>query len=175
MVVQLKLRQVASSHHLTDFDGLTAALDQVDAFQGFRCEATLEKTCKVQPPVTKLNTTSSSFECLCLVVIACQESSVGLSSYCVQDIQTWHQYHFPHDLLLLTSTRSRHSSPGFTKPVQPGSGLDQYKTGPNSKFKFKFKKMKISQKILKNTSRCNESNGVKFSQKFVHLVQFAGI
>jgi len=27
----------------------------------------------------------------------------------------------------------------------------------------------------KNTSRCVESNGVKFSQKFVYLVYFAGI
>ena len=33
--------------------------------------------------------------------------------------------------------------------------------------------MKNSQKILKNTSRCDESNGVKFSQKFVDLVWFA--
>ena len=32
------------------------------------------------------------------------------------------------------------------------------------------KKMKNSQKNSKNTSRCDESNGVKFSQKFVHLV-----
>ena len=31
-------------------------------------------------------------------------------------------------------------------------------------------KMKNSQKISKNTSRCGESNGGKFSQKFVHLV-----
>ena len=37
-------------------------------------------------------------------------------------------------------------------------------------FKFEFKKMKNSQKIRKNTSMCDESNGVKFSQKFVHLV-----
>ena len=52
-----------------------------------------------------------------------------------------------------------------------GSGLVRYEIGPNSKFKFKFKKMKNSQKkIAKNTSRCDESNGVKFSQKFVHLV-----
>ena len=56
------------------------------------------------------------------------------------------------------------------KPVRPGSGLVRYQTGPNSKFKFKFKKMKNSQNIPKNTSRCDESNGVKFSQKFVHLV-----
>ena len=34
--------------------------------------------------------------------------------------------------------------------------------------------MKNFQKNSKNTSRCDESNGVKFSQKFVHLVQFAG-
>ena len=56
------------------------------------------------------------------------------------------------------------------KPVRSGSGLDRYQTGPNSKFKFKFKKMKNSQKIPKNTSRCDEFNGGKFSQKFVHLV-----
>ena len=30
--------------------------------------------------------------------------------------------------------------------------------------------MKNFQKIPKNTSSCNESNGIKFSQKFVHLV-----
>ena len=51
-----------------------------------------------------------------------------------------------------------------------GSGLVRYKTGPNLKFKFEFKKMKNSQKNPKNTSSCDESNGVKFSQKFVHLV-----
>ena len=56
------------------------------------------------------------------------------------------------------------------KPVQSGFGLSRYQTSPNSKFKFKFKKMKNSQKISKNTSRCDESNGVEFSQKFVHLV-----
>ena len=32
------------------------------------------------------------------------------------------------------------------------------------------KKWKILKKIPKNTSRCDEFNGVKFSQKFVHLV-----
>ena len=58
----------------------------------------------------------------------------------------------------------------LVKPVRPGFGLDRYRIGPNSKFKFKFKKMKNSQKIPKNTSRCYESNGVKFSQKFIHLV-----
>ena len=56
------------------------------------------------------------------------------------------------------------------KPVRPGSGLVRFETGSNSKFKFEFKKMKNSQKIPKNTSRCDEFNGVKFSQKFVHLV-----
>ena len=30
--------------------------------------------------------------------------------------------------------------PGFTKPVRAGSGLGRYQTGPNSKFKFEFKK-----------------------------------
>ena len=68
--------------------------------------------------------------------------------------------------------------PGFTKPVRfdrlqsvrPGFGFDRYQIGPNSKFKFEFKKMKIFQKISKNTLRCDESNGVNFSQKFVYLV-----
>ena len=49
---------------------------------------------------------------------------------------------------------------------QTGSGLVRYETGPNSKFKFKFKKRKIP----KNTLRCDKSNGVKFSQKFIYLV-----
>ena len=61
------------------------------------------------------------------------------------------------------------------KPVRSGSGLGRYQTGPNSKFKFEFQKMKNSQKIPKNTSRCNESNGVKFSQKFVRLTYFSDI
>ena len=51
------------------------------------------------------------------------------------------------------------------KPIRPGSGLGRYQTGPNSKFKFEFKKMKNSQKNSKNTSRCDEYNGVKFSKK----------
>jgi len=56
------------------------------------------------------------------------------------------------------------------KPVRPGSGLGRYQIGPNSKFKFEFKKIKKFLKIPKNISRCDESNGVKFSQKFIHLV-----
>jgi hypothetical protein len=35
--------------------------------------------------------------------------------------------------------------------------------------------MKKSQNILKNTSRCVESDGAKKIQIFVHLVYFAGI
>ena len=61
------------------------------------------------------------------------------------------------------------------KPVRSGSGSGLYQTGSNSKFKFEFKKMKNFQKIHKNTSRCDESNGVKFSQKFVRLTYFSGI
>ena len=61
------------------------------------------------------------------------------------------------------------------KPVRTGSGSGRFQTGPNSKFKFKFQKMKNSQKISKNTSSCDESNGVKFFQIFVHLVYFASI
>jgi len=48
--------------------------------------------------------------------------------------------------------------------------LGRYQTGSNLKFKFKFKKMKNSKKNSKNTSRCDESNAVKFSQKIVNLV-----
>ena len=64
---------------------------------------------------------------------------------------------------------------GYGFGPRAGCGFGRYPTDPNSKFKFEFKKMKNFQKIPKNTSRCDESNGVKFSQKFVHLVQFAGI
>ena len=67
------------------------------------------------------------------------------------------------------------SCPGFTKPVETGParfrfgfGLGRYQTGPNSNLNSK--KWKIPKKIPKNTLRCDESNGVKFSQKFVHLV-----
>jgi len=60
----------------------------------------------------------------------------------------------------------------LTLPVGTGP-VDRFPTGPNSNFEFEFKKMKNSQKIPKNISRCDESNGVKFSQKFVHLVWFA--
>ena len=61
------------------------------------------------------------------------------------------------------------------KPVRFGSGLGRFQTVPNLKFKFEFKKMKNSQKNPENTSRCDESNGVKFSQKFVRLAYFLGI
>ena len=66
-------------------------------------------------------------------------------------------------------------SPTYARVYKTGgnrssSGLGRYQTGPNSKFKFEFKKIKNSQKISKNTLRCDEFNGVKFSQKFVHLV-----
>jgi len=55
-------------------------------------------------------------------------------------------------------------------PVRSGSGLGRYQTGPNSKFKFKLKNKKFPKKFPKNISRCDEYNGIKFSQKFVHLV-----
>ena len=35
--------------------------------------------------------------------------------------------------------------------------------------------MKNSQKIPKNTSRCDESNGVKFSQKSVHCIVYGDL
>ena len=63
----------------------------------------------------------------------------------------------------------------FTGPktaVSGVTGADRFRyrlVSNRSKFKFEFKKMKNSQKIPKITSRCDESNGVKFSQKFVRL------
>ena len=61
------------------------------------------------------------------------------------------------------------------KPVRAGCGSGRFQTGLNSNFKFKFQKIKNSQKIPKNTSSCDESNGVNFFQIFVHLVYFASI
>ena len=40
------------------------------------------------------------------------------------------------------------SWPGLTKPVRPGYGLGRYQTGPNSKFKFEFKKIKNPKLII---------------------------
>jgi len=54
-----------------------------------------------------------------------------------------------------------------------GTGLVRYETGQILKFEFEFIKMKNSQKIPKNISRYDESNGVKFSQIFDYLVWFA--
>ena len=48
------------------------------------------------------------------------------------------------------------------KLVRAGSGSGRFQTGPNSKFKFEFKKIENSKKNPKNTSSCDESNGVKF-------------
>ena len=39
--------------------------------------------------------------------------------------------------------------PRPVKPVRAGSGFGRYPTGPNSKFKFEFKKWKIFKEILK--------------------------
>ena len=59
--------------------------------------------------------------------------------------------------------------------IPTGTGPETAVTGVNSKFKVEFKKMKKSQKHPKNTSSCDESNGVKFFQIFVYLVYFADI
>jgi hypothetical protein len=71
--------------------------------------------------------------------------------------------------------------PGFTEPV--GTGPETVRTSPTGPDRFwpvsnrsKFKiwiwiqKMKKSHKILKNTSRCVESNGVENFQIFIRLV-----
>ena len=64
------------------------------------------------------------------------------------------------------------SEPGFTKPVgtgpvwPAGSGFGRYPTGQNSKFKFKFKKWKISKKnpkILQGAMNLMVSNFLKNS------------
>ena len=55
-------------------------------------------------------------------------------------------------------------------PVRPGSGLGRYQTGPNSKFKFEFKKIKNFQKILKILQGATNLMVSIFFQKFVHLV-----
>ena len=60
-----------------------------------------------------------------------------------------------------------------SKTVGNRTGLVRYETGQILKFEFEFIKMKNSQKIPKNISRYDESNGVKFSQIFDHLVWFA--
>ena len=62
----------------------------------------------------------------------------------------------------LTGYRSNRSGP---VPVWSGMKPVQIQN-----LNLNLKKMKNSQKNPKNTSRCDESNGVKFSQKFVHLV-----
>ena len=49
------------------------------------------------------------------------------------------------------------------KPVRPGFDLGRYQTGPNSKFKFEFKKMKNSQKILQGATNLMVSNFLKNS------------
>ena len=72
------------------------------------------------------------------------------------------------------TARNRTGYRGY-RSNRPGSGSGRLETGPNSNFKFEFEKMKKSQKILKNTSSCDESNGVKFFQIFIHLVYFASI
>ena len=51
------------------------------------------------------------------------------------------------------------------KPVRTGFGSGRFQTGPNLKFKFELK-MKKFQKIPKNISSCDESNGVKFCFKY---------
>ena len=75
-------------------------------------------------------------------------------------------------------------SPEFAKPVGTGpvwpvtdqTGPARFRFGPVPnwpKFKIQIsiqKNEKLPKKIPKNTSRCDESNGVKFSQKFIHLV-----
>ena len=61
--------------------------------------------------------------------------------------------------LLSTSTQGFKSRPEPVRkprlPVRTGSGFGWFQTGPNSKFKFEFKKIKNSKKISKNISSCD--------------------
>jgi hypothetical protein len=67
-------------------------------------------------------------------------------------------------------------TPGLTEQVGTGpTGPDRFRFRPvPNQYKFKIwiwiQKMKKSHKILKNTSRCVEYNGVKNFQIFVRLV-----
>jgi len=79
----------------------------------------------------------------------------------------WHEGYEERKKCICCMVRNR-----VHQTVGNWSGLVRYETGPNSKFKFEFKKIK---KIPKNTSNCDESNSVKFFQIFVHLVYFADI
>ena len=51
----------------------------------------------------------------------------------------------------------------LVKPVRSGSGLDRYQTGPNSKFKFEFKKNEKFLKILQGATNLMVSNFLKNS------------
>ena len=59
---------------------------------------------------------------------------------------------------------------GFTKPVGTGPVWAGTKPAQIQNLNLNSKKWKILKKIPKNTSRFDKSNGVKFSQKFIHLV-----
>ena len=43
---------------------------------------------------------------------------------------------------------TRVNETGRNRSVRPGYGLGRYQTGPNSKFKFKFKKIKIPKPVI---------------------------
>ena len=66
-----------------------------------------------------------------------------------------------------TCTGSRFTEPVGTGPVPVWAGT---KPAQIQNLNLNSKKIKKFQKIPKNTLRCDEFNGVKFSQKFVHLV-----
>ena len=73
----------------------------------------------------------------------------------------WEPVRFDKTMQGLTGYRSNRSGP---IPVWAGIKPAQIQNSNSNS------KNENSQKILKNTSRCDESNGVKFSQKFIHLV-----
>ena len=53
---------------------------------------------------------------------------------------------------------------------QTGFGLGRYQTGPNSKFEFELKKLKIPKKFLKIFQGATNLIVSNFLKKFVHLV-----
>jgi hypothetical protein len=64
--------------------------------------------------------------------------------------------------------------PGYrgNRPYRPGPLMVPagYQPMGSKNFEFEFQKLKIVEKISKNTSWFIESNGVKFVANFVHLV-----
>ena len=84
----------------------------------------------------------------------------------------WQNTRISLPLISITGDSYQVRRAGLTKSVGIGPVSVRAGTKPtqiqNSNLNSKNKK--FPKKVTKNTSRCDESNGVKFSKKFVHLV-----